>query len=179
MLDLDGVACGWVPNFYPWLCAQEGFEPTDWRIWHHYRNHGMTDAAFVARLTQYAAEGGFGEQTPTPGITEMVRDLVAAGHTVHVVTDRPEPAFADTSWWCAEYIPDYTSLTVSRDKTVFKDFGDPTYYALDDRVENVEAMRKAGIFAYLYTWPWNEASDLPRVGSLEEYRDKVLRKATT
>lgn len=179
MLDLDGVACGWVENFYPWICAKEGWTPTEWRIWHHYRNHEMHDAAFVARLTEYAEEGGFSNQEPFEGIGEMVAALVDAGHTVHVVTDRPAAAHADTAWWCDTYIPDYTSLTMSRDKTVFKEFGDPTYYALDDRIENVEAMRAKGIFAYLLTKPWNADADLPRVDSLEQYKNKVLRRANS
>jgi hypothetical protein len=179
MLDLDGVATGWVPAFYPWLCRTRDLTETEWRIWHHYRNHGMTDAEFVAALTQYAEEGGFGEQLPVPGISEMVTALVDAGHTVHVVTDRPVPAHADTAWWCDTFIPDYTSLTFSRDKTVFKELGDPTYYAIDDRTENVQSMREAGIFAYLLDSPWNEDADLPRVHSLDEYLDKVLRKANS
>lgn len=174
MLDLDGVACGWVPNFYPWLCERQGWEPTEWRIWHHYRNHGMTDAEFVASLTAYAEDGGFANQRPTRGIMQVVKDLVRAGNTVHVVTDRPAAAEADTAWWIETHIPHYTSLTVSRDKTVFKEYGEGPYYALDDRVENVQAMRDDGIRAYLLTWPWNEDADLPRVATIHDYMRKVL-----
>lgn len=179
MLDLDGVATGWVPTFYPWLCAKMGWDQTEWRIWHHYRNHEMHDAEFVQMLGLYAEEGGFADQQPVPGVTEMVHDLIEAGHTVHVVTDRPAAAHADTAWWCETFIPEHTSLTFSRDKTVFKDYGDPTYYALDDRTENVEEMRAAGVFAYLLDSPWNEDADLPRVRSLVEYKDKVLRRANS
>lgn len=179
MLDLDGVASGWVPNFYPWMCAKRNLVPTEWRIWHHYRNHELHDAEFVELLGQYAEEGGFGEQEVMDGAQEMVRALTEAGHTVHIVTDRPAAALADTSWWVETFLPGYTSLTVSRDKTVFKSYGDPTYYAIDDRTENVQAMRSAGIFAYLLTSPWNEDADLPRVSSLAEYTDKVLRRANS
>lgn len=181
MWDLDGVATLWVENFYPWLCEIEGWEyvPGAWKIWHHYRNHEMTDEQFVARLTQYAEEGGFGDQTPVPGFAEAVKQIKEGGHTQHVVTDRPGPAAADTAWWLDTYAPEIDTLTMSRDKTVFKDFGDPTYYAIDDRVENVEALRKAGVFAYLLTWPWNADSDLPRVNSLEEFVGKINRQANS
>lgn len=173
MWDLDGVACIWVDPFYKKLCAWENYSPTPWITWHHYRTHGMSDEAFVKRLTQYAEEGGFGDQTPVPGFQEAVQQIHAAGHSQHVVTDRPAIATADTEWWIDTYAPEIATITISRDKTVFKQYGPPTYYALDDRVENVESMRKAGIFAYLLTWPWNENADLPRVSTLSEFADIV------
>lgn len=169
MWDLDGVACGWVENFYPWICAKEGWEETDWITWHHYRTHEMHDEEFVARLTEYAEEGGFGDQLPNNGFSGCVKMLNALGHSQHVVTDRPAIAEADTAWWLSEYGPEIDSLTISRDKTVFKEYGPGPYFAIDDRVENVEAMRAAGIEAFLLTKPWNEDADLPRVTTLTEF----------
>lgn len=173
MWDLDGVACLWVENFHPKLCEWEGYDHSPWVTWHHYRNYGMSDEAFVKRLYQYGDEGGFGDQKPVSGFREAVKQIHRAGHIQCVVTDRPESAHADTAWWVEEYAPEMETLDFSRDKTVFKKHGEPTYYAIDDRIENVEAMRQAGIFAYLFTWPWNEASDLPRVSTLQEFADIV------
>lgn len=169
MWDLDGVACGWVPNFYPWICEKEGWEATEWLTWHHYRNHEMTDEAFVARLTEYAAEGGFGDQVPNPEFITGVIALAEAGFAQHVVTDRPPIAEADTAWWLDTFAPDIDSLTISRDKTVFKEFSDGPYFAIDDRVENVQNMAEAGIQAYLLTSPWNLDSGLPRVATINEF----------
>lgn len=129
----------------------------------------MHDEEFVARLTEYAEEGGFGDQVANPGFSGCVEMLNALGHTQHVVTDRPAIAEADTAWWLHEHAPLMDSLTISRDKTVFKDYGPGPYFAIDDRVENVEKMREAGIEAFLLTKPWNEASDLPRVTTLFEF----------
>lgn len=179
MWDLDGVATLWVEKFYPHLCEAEDLTPTEWDTWHHYRTHGITDADFVKHLQQYAEIGGFGEQTPVPGFAEAVTQLHAAGHTQHVVTDRPEIAQADTLWWIDTYAPEIATVQFSRDKTIFKEQGQPTYYAIDDRVENVEALRKAGVFAYLMTWPWNVDSNLPRVHSLAEFVQKVNRQANS
>lgn len=175
MWDLDGVACEWVGPFYKWLCEIEDFEPTPWITWHHYRNHGMTDQEFVVRLTQYAEDGGFGDQVPSPGFQDAVKQIAAAGHIQCVVTDRPAPAHADTAWWVDTFAPEIDSVEFDKDKTIFKHNGPPTYYGIDDRVENVEAMRKAGIYAYLLTRPWNEESDLPRVASLAEFVQVVTR----
>ena len=169
MWDLDGVACDWVGNFYPWICEKEGWEPTDWETWHHYRTHEMHDDDFVVRLAEYAEEGGFGDQAPNPGFSACVEMLDNLGHTQHVVTDRPAIAEADTAWWLNEYAPQIASLTISRDKTVFKEYGPGPYFAIDDRTENVQKMRDAGIEAYLLTKPWNVDADLPRVNTLTEF----------
>lgn len=173
MWDLDGVACSFIGNFYPWLCALKGFEPQPWITWNHHHNHGMTNEDFVACLTQYGNEGGFGDQKPYPEFQEAVKQIHAAGHMQCVVTDRPEGAQADTCWWIEEYAPLIDTIDFSRDKTVFKAHGEPTYYAIDDRIENVEKMRAAGIFAYLLTRPWNEAANLPRVATLQEFVEIV------
>jgi len=173
MWDLDGVATLWVEPFYPFMCNELDLAATEWLEWHHYRNHGIEDAHFVELLTKYAEQGGFAEQTVVPEAVEAVKQIKAAGHSQHVVTDRPEAAWADTEWWIDTYLPEIDTLTMGRDKTVFKAYGGPTYYAIDDRVENVEAMRKAGVFAYLLTKPWNEHSDLPRVTTLNEFADIV------
>lgn len=170
MWDLDGVACSFIENFYPRLCEWNGFTPTPWVTWnHHSDGHGMTNAEFVVNLNRYADEGGFGEQKPYPEFQEAVKQIAAAGHTQCVVTDRPAVAQADTCWWIEEYAPEINTIDFDRDKTVFKVHGGPTYYAIDDRIENVENMRKAGIFAYLLTKPWNEDSDLPRVATLADF----------
>jgi hypothetical protein len=178
MWDHDGVISDWVGNFYPWICDQEGWVQTEWEIWHHYRNHEMHDAEFVERLKQYAAEGGFGEHEIFPDVRDAVRRIKAAGHSQHVVTDRPDAAHADTAWWMHEYLPEIDTLTFGRDKTVFKDYGDGPYFALDDRIENVQAMCDAGISAVLMDRPWNRDSYLPRVYSADEFADAVLALAS-
>lgn len=179
MWDLDGVACDWVGNFYPWICEKEGWTPTEWLTWKHHHNHEMHDEDFVARLTEYAEEGGFGDQIPDGELRLAVQTLQAAGCTQHVVTDRPPVAEADTAWWLSENAPEIDSLTISRDKTVFKEYGDGPYYAIDDRVENVESMRGANINAFLLTRPWNADSNLPRVPTLSEFVWKVVNNQTT
>lgn len=178
MLDSDGVLSGWFPNFYPWLCEIEGWIEDHSCVhgetgWHFYREHGMSDEQFVVRLHQYAEEGGFAEQELYPGVREAVIQMHVAGHTTHVVTDRPPAAEADTAWWLHTHLPEVDSLTISRDKTVFKGYGPPTYYAIDDRHENIVAMRTAGVYAYLLDRPWNHHSDQPRVHTFQEFADIV------
>lgn len=176
MLDLDGVLNPFIDTFHPWC------EKTLGRVledpiseWHFYRKWDITDEQFLGLLNSFGEAGGFAESPPYEGSAEIVSSLTEAGHTVHIVTDRPACAIADTAWWVEQYIPGYTSLTISRDKTVFKQYGTPTYYGLDDRVENVEKLRIAGVYGYLFTRPWNAESNLPRVSTLEEFEAIVLR----
>jgi hypothetical protein len=173
MWDLDGVVTSWVDTFYPWLCSKLDLTPTEWIEWHHYTNHGISLPEFRKLVAEYASEGGFASQIVASDASEAVKQIRAAGHTQHIVTDRPSIAWADTEWWIDTHLPEIDTLTLDANKAVFKEYGPPTFYALDDRVENVESMRKRGIFAYLITRPWNVHSDLPRVLSLKEFTDIV------
>lgn len=174
MADLDGVFNNWVDPFYPYLCGVHGItEPTEWRIWHHYRNHDISDEDFVATLNKFAEEGLFTANPPFPGTVEQLKLLVEAGHRIHVVTDRPAAAHDDTEKWLNDHQFPHDTLSFSRDKTVFKQYGPGPYFAIDDRVENVQSLRDAGVNAFLLTWPWNEDSALPRVESVEVFRETV------
>lgn len=174
MLDLDGVIHPWVPTFQPWLEKRIGKKIGQWLTWHHYRHHNITDEEFVAHLTRYAEEGGFTWSGPYPGSVEPLNRLVEAGHTIHIVTDRPLVAHEGTLGWLKHHKVPHHSIEIGRDKTTFMKRGPGPYFAIDDRVENVQAMRDAGVNAYLLDWPWNEHSDLPRVKSVEEYVEIVL-----
>jgi len=183
MLDLDGVANLWVDPFHPFLLAHPRFvanygtvEQTDWETWHHYREYGCTDEIFVEILQDYAREGLFTAAPPFDGVPEAMQRLHAAGHTIHVVTDRPEFILEATGQWLTDYGIPFDSLEIGRDKTVFKRRGDGPYFALDDRTENVQNMRAADIDAILLDWPWNRTADLPRVFSVSDYVDYVLEK---
>ena len=185
MLDLDGVANLWVDPFHPFMLEHPRFvehiglvEQTDWETWHHYRTYGCTDELFVEILQDFARAGLFTDAPPFPGVPEAMQRLSAAGHTIHVVTDRPEFVIEETRNWLTKHDIPADTVTIGRDKTVFKNYGPGPYYAIDDRVENVQAMRDAGVNAYLLTWPWNESSELPRVSSVDEYVDIVLKETT-
>ena len=177
MQDLDGVSTPWVDPFHPFLQQEHGIEVlTPWTTWHHYRTYNIVDDAFVKTLYKFAEQGLFTAHDPFPGVVQQFQRLADAGHRIHVVTDRPEPAHEGTRFWLDDHGFPYETLSFSRDKTIFKDFGPGPYFAIDDRVENVEAMRNAGIEAILLNWAWNEqALHLPRVHSVEEFVHYVLQ----
>lgn len=176
MLDLDGVIYPWVDTFQPWLEDKLDIEMGVWDTWHHYRTIGIADADFVEHLHDFAAVGGFTWAAPFGETVDALWRLARAGHHIHVVTDRPGNAAVYTMTWLMAHNVPHDSITVGRDKTVFTEFGPGPYYAIDDRVENVQALRDHGVEAFLLTWPWNTHVDLPRVSSVAEYVEIVLAR---
>jgi hypothetical protein len=181
MLDLDGVALDFVLAFHQWFydldVKQTGQEMQPWVTWNHHTDaYGIPNERFVELLFLFAEEGGFTKNAPYPDVAPQMARLIEAGHTVHVVTDRPVPAVEPTQKWLAEHGIPFTTIDFSRDKTVFLAHGPAPYYGLDDRIENVQKMQDAGVHAYLLTRPWNEVADLPRVSVIKDFVDIILQE---
>lgn len=178
MGDLDGVFNEFVEPAHPDLCEHFEIPEEDrkpWLTWnHHIDAYGRTNEEFVVWLTKFAEKGLFTAAPPRLGTVEAIRRVTDAGHTLHIVTDRPEAAHDATRFWLDDHDFPYETLQFSRDKTVFMDLVPGPYYAIDDRVENVQALRKAGVNAFLLTWPWNAHADLPRVSSVDAFANLVL-----
>lgn len=176
MWDLDGIVNNFTDRFHPWFRVKHAFETEiPWIDWHGHRKYGITDETFVEDLMEFAELGMFTDRPPYPGALDAAQRLQDAGHTNHVVTDRPAAAHDGTRQWLDNIGFAYDTLQFSRDKTVFMEISNGPYYGIDDRIENVRNLRAAGVEALLLNWPWNEeAIDLPRVYSLSEFVDEVL-----
>lgn len=174
MVDLDGCAAIFYDAFLAWAMERdESVHHLDDIDWYFYRQWGWDDQRFVSMLNLFSEDGMFGDLDLYPGTVEAWEVLPTIAN-VHVVTDKPDSAWHDTAYWLNSNGLHYDSLTFSRDKTAFKQFGPGPYLAIDDRVENVQAMRDAGIDAYLMDRPWNSHSHLPRVTSLAAFVQKVM-----
>ena len=176
LLDLDGVVNNWVTPFNAFICAKRGFRLTDWSDWYHYRTYGLTDEDFLSDLHEFAKMGLFTHGEPFPGVVEPLQLLHAEGHTIHVVTDRPDYIQDETADWLQRHKIPFDTLEVSRDKTIFMKHGPGPYYGLDDKVQNVDALTEARVRAFLLRWPWNAHSF---VNTVQEYVDIVLDEQTT
>lgn len=174
MNDYDGVHFGFSTSFKKWADTQEGRELEIIDNWYFYRRWGWHDEKFVAELKKFAAAGGFTATDPLPGSKELMQDLASWGLEVVVVTDRPEEAHEGTREWTARHFPEVTDLMFSRDKTVFMEGRPGPFWAIDDKVENVEALLAVGVNAWCLDRLWNQhAEHLPRVHSLAEFGEKV------
>ena len=113
---------------------------------------------------------------PHPRAKEAWDMLRANGHTIHVATDRPfgkdGKGEAITRSWLDRYGLKFDSLTFTADKTIVA--GD---VAIDDKVENHDALEAAGIDSYLLTRAWNKHSPTnKRVLDVYHFAELVLHK---
>ena len=179
LLDLDGPCNDFSNPMDELLCDILNTDRVPANNWHWYRGYGISDEEFVRHLNDFADKGLFTAKPPHEGVPEAIQRLKSMGHTVHVVTDRPVQIYEETADWLRRYGIPFDTLTISRDKTVFMQYGPSPYYGLDDRPENVVACRAAGARAFMFVMEHNKDIDLPRVYSVEEYVDLVINEQLT
>jgi hypothetical protein len=181
-IDLDGVCYDFAGGLREWLVAARGRDRSsmsDPQGWHFYSAQwGLTVPEFLAECTAAVDAGHlFAVGDPLDGVADGIGRLLAAGHRVHLVTDRagfgaPGAAEANTRRWLAAHGIAFTTLTLSGDKTVV-----PTDVFIDDRVENVVALTAAGVRTYVRDQAWNRHLDGPpddRVADFTTFVDRIL-----
>lgn len=161
-VDLDGVCYDFDGSFIHYLTEYRGIDPTrlprpqrwefwpDWGMefdeWLQYFNEGVDDR--VIFMHGHAAwDSKF-----------ALKRLKSDGHTVHIVTHRQNGRRAvenTVDWLRREQIP-HDTLTFAKDKTVIK-----TDLFIEDNVDNYNALREAGVEAWIVDRPWNINYDVP------------------
>lgn len=175
-LDVDGVCFDFVGAVADY--ADKDRPKAD--KWHFFEEWGWNRKRFCKECRSYVRISGglFWSGYRIDGAFAGVRALLEAGHRVVFVTARN--GFGDSSL-------DYVVARRTRDwiEWVFgipdpivhfsaqKDEAARLFnidYFLDDKPENVEALRKVGVKAYLFDQPWNrDHLTMRRVGSWEEF----------
>jgi FMN phosphatase YigB (HAD superfamily) len=154
-VDLDGVLYDFVeslrsyiltkPTFGPPLTAEQMPSPTSWEF--YLTDWGIQTYLFL-ELCDKGVDAGYIFKTgePMPGALRAMRELKAAGHGLHIITDRFFGSLSEynTRCWLAEHDVPFDTLTFSKDKTCV-----PTDMFIDDKPENVLALRAAGCHAFL------------------------------
>ena len=150
-IDLDGCCYGFVPSLAHFIYLDTGrkdfpphtcydFYSVDWG----YTLDEFLD--FCHRGVDAGVVFGFGE--PLTDSRETLIRLKEAGHSLHFVTDRrlgsPGRSEEVTLGWLERVGIPYDTLTVSKDKTVV-----PTDLFVDDKPENVDALRGVGCQAWM------------------------------
>lgn len=176
--DLDGVEYDFAESVrrtikhfgldYP-LC--EG-EPSSW---YFYRPWGLSDSEFVDICHRGADAGIIFAGDRRPGGLEAMARVRAAGHSIHIITDRsfgshPSVSEKATRLFLEEHGYEYDSLTFSADKTVV-----PVDYFIEDKLQNYDALEAVGTEVYLINRPWNIKRDSRRrVNTVEEFAQAIL-----
>lgn len=104
-----------------------------------------------------------------PGAIEALWDLRAAGHRLHIVTDRLLPgaedaAVANTKAWLAEHNVPFDTLRFGHDKTAVA-----MDCFIEDRPENHDALAGAGGYPVLMDRPYNASHPARRVRDWAEF----------
>lgn len=158
-VDLDGVCYDFSSSlrYYLWgWCRYDEAtlpEPTRWEF---YEDWGLTLDQFIEVCNEGVNAGViFSHGDPFPGTKDALLALKAKGHTIHIVTDRSfgsngRSEGATRAWLDRHKLP-FDSITFSADKTIVN-----TDFFVDDKLQNYDALRAAGVEVYLYDRPWNQ-----------------------
>lgn len=154
-LDFDGC----IMDFKKAFCLHTGLKFKS-RGWYFYREQ-MSDQQFVDIISNAPAVF---DGPAFVGAVAAVNKIAEHSETV-IVTDRPSTMVDQTRQWLDRHGLQHIEFLISKDKTVLN-----PGIAVDDRLENVIAMRAAGIDAYLLRRDWNRSGkDLPSVKDMKEF----------
>ena len=179
--DLDGVWHDFAASLRTFLVtyhADRPFgdgtypEPTNWDFW---KDWGMTLNEFLQACHEGVDAGIVFNHDPHPGTRAVFDAIHAAGHTIHIATDRPfgtnGASETLTRSWLDRHKLHFDSLTFTADKTVVK-----ADIFIEDKPENYVSLAKAGTEVWLVDRPWNAYFIASRrLRDIREFPDKVAR----
>ena len=180
MWDSDGIGFPFTTRFAHFAGWPEPDQ--EWSTWSEYKRHGWDTPRLLETLAAFEAADGFRYGDPYPDFVESFHRLRDLGVMSVVVTDKPTDAgVEDNLAWLTDIgcVPDL--IVRSRDKTVVLQYAELRHlpvFGIDDNIGHVEALRGAGVEAYLRDMPWNFESDMPRVRSLHQFADIVTERVS-
>lgn len=151
-IDLDGVCYDFANSVRAYL-NQPHPDPERWEF---YEDWGLSLDDFLG-VCHDGVDAGviFSHGDPYANVAEAFGILAAAGHSIHIVTDRSfgssGASAAATAAWLDRHGLRYDSLTFSADKTIVK-----LDVMVDDKPANYVALEAAGVESYLLTRAWNK-----------------------
>lgn len=178
-IDLDGVLYDFGGSLerYLWdhdLANKYTIGPVN--RWEFYLDWGMTEEEFIQHCHDGVDAGYvFYAGAPHEGSKSALEFIRAMGNTLHIITDRtfgsvPENSQHNTRTWLNHCDIPYDTLTFSADKTCV-----PTDFFIEDKLENYDALDKAGVEVYLVNRPWNQVpgDKRRRVASIQQFASIV------
>lgn len=159
-IDLDGVCYNFSASVREYLrgAAQsygDGEYPDPTR-WEFYEDWGLNLSQFLDVCHEGVDAGViFTHGEPYPHVTEAFMRIKAAGHSIHIVTDRSfgtgGASEGATRAWLDKHDLPFDSLTFTSDKTVVN-----LDAMVDDKPANYYALTEAGVPTWLLTRTWNQ-----------------------
>lgn len=183
-VDMDGVLYNFVAALRDWVHQRTGRplaslpEATCWEF--YATDWGLTLAEFLGHCADAVNAGVlFAVGEPYPGAVAAMGRLIAAGHRVHLVTDRattgaPGMAERATRSWLTRYVVPHTSLTFEADKTAMPRSRTAASPFLEDRPKNYDALdAHPGFVPFLWTRRYNQDHPGRHVTSWESFLAQV------
>lgn len=159
--DLDGVLYDFGNSVRRYLDSIN--RPYGWKdgadephTWNFFEYWGVTVEDFV-QICHDGVDAGFIFSGPArPNAVEAVERVARLGHEIIIITDRsfgssPKNSENATTEWLAQHGIEYDELWFSPDKTVAQ-----TDMFVEDKLQNYDALRNAGVDTYLITREWNK-----------------------
>lgn len=172
-IDADGVMYDFAASWAHFLGIPHP-NPQRWEFYEDDHCGGYTAAEFV-NTCHAGVDAGviFTHGDPYPNTREALQWIKAAGHTIHIVTDRsfgsPGASAAATIAWLRRHDLPFDHITFTADKTVAN-----VDVMVDDKPENYHALEAAGVRAYLLTRAWNKhVPDARRVLDLLHFAEVI------
>lgn len=135
-------------------------------------------------VTREGIEAGhvFRRGDPYPDAVAGFQAMQAAGHRLHVITDRRWPGAEDeaeqsTRDWLEQNGIRPDSITFTKDKTAILDVAEnpDTAAFIEDLAKNAEALDQAGVETWLVDRPWNRHYATPRrMPSMGEFSERIV-----
>lgn len=171
-IDLDGVIYPFIPVFKYYCEQRQGRELPDAKKWLFYEDWDMDELMFMDWLKEATVQHEiFNCAPPDEGVQQAWKILRNLGVKIHIVTTRPNYAWAQTVEWLDGYMLEADSLIFTHDKQVLAPYAKKGRVALlEDHVYHYQAAKFVGVYPVLRDRPWNQ--DLPnavRVGSFEDF----------
>ena len=170
-IDCDGVLADFEMEF----CQSFGYDNREMaNLERRYPKFADIITEFVQNPDTYS------DLLPIFGGVLLVRQAIAHGFTVVLMTSRPATTFAVTRKWLKEYEIPYHDLVLVKDKgdgvTSYNLLNKscPIRVLVDDLIQNVEAL-PSGVRGLLWKQPWNSNSTLIQKYPLVRYNDEKMR----
>lgn len=171
-IDLDGVLYPFSNAFRNYCEVERGLvnlpDPTHWNF---YEDWGLDEETFNAWLLDAAKNHRiFATHLPYSGVLEAWADLRDTGVKIHVLTARPQSAWAQTAEWLNDCKLHVDTLHFGPSKAFLANLATKKSILLDDHIYYYEEAEKSGIVPCLMSRPWNSTKeDANRVSSLAEF----------
>lgn len=171
-IDLDGVLYPF-SNAFRKYCEERMKilnlpEPTHWNF---YEDWGLDEETFNAWLTDAARNYSvFSTHLPYGGVEEAWKDLRDMNVRIHILTARPQSAWAQTASWLTAHNLHADTLHFGPSKSFLANLAKGKSILLDDHIFYYEEAERAGIIPCLMTRAWNESKEnANRVSNLAEF----------